>query len=106
GGGQKARGKQIRRRLARLGKCPNRIRENVLPVIRLGFGEEQFHTTKGILDCGGKRSATPLFARMKTRSVKLTSCESESAVAAGALPAQSMTRLDFSSWLVLRSPSP
>jgi hypothetical protein len=44
---------------------------------------------KRILDCGGERSATPLFGHvLKTEPRGL----SESAVAADALPAQSKTR--------------
>src|SRR5450759_3721945 len=42
-----------------------------------------------ILDCGGKRSATPLWRGLTAEPHR----PSESAVAAAALPAQSMTRL-------------
>jgi len=46
---------------------------------------------RNIFDCGGKRSATPLFARLVTFIYPNADRACESAVAAAALPAQSTT---------------
>jgi hypothetical protein len=56
-------------------------------------GFQPFRLARGVLDCGGKRHAAFVRATVLKSSRPARACES--AVAAGALPAQSMTRTEL-----------
>lgn len=61
-------------------------------------------TCEAILDCGGKQSATPLFEHPTAFVGLFDFLACESAVAAAALPAQSMMRPAFAATPITSSP--
>jgi len=61
--------------------------------------ETGWRSALSVLDCGGKRSATPLWPDPRAGGRP-----TESAVAAGALPAHSKTWPSLSRWSVVRGP--